>query len=166
MDSTAAGAIRKAIGNNTADTFDTTPHTTYLKATFAVTILYFTNVTAIKVSILLMYHRIFSVDKSFRLQSLLLGVVVLAFWLAATVAMILHCRPIAHRWTTLWSDEYCFNLNLFWMITGVIEVVIDTVILALPIRLVLGLRLSRKDKVSVVFVFLLGGLYVSLSPLS
>lgn len=153
------------MNNNSVDTFDTTPHMTYLKLTFIVTALYFTIVTAIKVSILLMYRRIFSIDESFRLQSLLVGVVVLAFWIAATIATLLHCRPMNLRWISL-SDEHCFNLNLFWMVTGVVEVVIDTVILALPVRMVLGLNLSRKDKVSVVFVFLLGGLYALLSLIS
>lgn len=59
--------------------FDTAPHTTYLKLSFICSILYFQVVTAIKVSILLLYRRIFSVDDTFRLMSLLVLAVVGAF---------------------------------------------------------------------------------------
>ena len=44
------------------------------------------------------------------------------------------------------------------MATGIAEILIDTLLLALPVRMVLGLQLSRKSKASVVFIFLLGGL--------
>lgn len=105
-----------------------------------------------------MYRRIFAVDPSFRLRSLLLDVVVFAFWLAATIATLLNCRPLRYSWIGLSMEEYCFNYNIFWMATGAAEVAIDTAILALPVRMVLGLQLSRKSKVYVVFIFLLGGL--------
>jgi hypothetical protein len=61
--------------------------------------------------------------------------------------------------------EHCFNFNIFWMVTGAVEVVIDTVILALPVRMVLGLRVSSKQKASIVLIFLLGSLYVIISSL-
>ena len=50
-------------------------------------------IAAIKLSILLMYRRIFWVDCSFRLQSLLVGIVVVMFWLATTVATLTNCIP-------------------------------------------------------------------------
>jgi hypothetical protein len=121
--------------------------------------LYFAIVTSIKISILLMYRRIFSIDPSFRMRSLLLLGVVSAFWLAVTIATLLNCRPLKYSWIGLSWEQYCFNYNIFWMITGVMEVVIDISILALPVRMVLQLQLSRKRRFSIMFVFLLGGLY-------
>ena len=106
-----------------------------------------------------MYRRIFSIDHSFHLQSLLLLAVVSAFWLAVTTATLLNCRPLKYSWIGMSWEEYCFNYNIFWMITGAVEVIIDTAILALPVRMVLGLQLSRKRKVSIMLIFLLGGLY-------
>jgi len=44
------------------------------------------------------------------------------------------------------------------MVTGALEVVIDTIILVLPVRMVLGLQLSPKRKILLLFIFLLGGL--------
>ena len=115
-------------------------------------------VTAVKLSILCMYRRIFSIDASFRRQSLMVGIVVVAFWLANTIASVANCIPLQYSWISLSDPRYCFNYNVFWMATGVIEVVIDTTILALPVRMVLGLQLSLKRKISIVLIFLLGGL--------
>ena len=44
------------------------------------------------------------------------------------------------------------------MVSGVLEIVIDCLVLALPVREVLGLALSRRRKISVAGIFLLGGL--------
>lgn len=144
--------------------FDTAPHTTYLKLSFVCSILYFQIVTAIKVSILLLYRRIFSVDDTFRLISLLVLAVVGAFWLGTTLATLLNCRPLEYSWIGLSWEQYCFDFNMFWMTTGAVEVLIDSVILALPVHMVLRLHLSRSRKASIVFVFLLGGLYVPICP--
>ncbi len=142
-----------------SDQLDSTPHSTYLKLSFICSILYFTIITTTKISILLLYLRIFSVNASFRLQARIVGMVVVAFWLAATIATLTICRPLEATWTFSIRGS-CFNYNIFWMVTGALEVVIDTAILTLPVRLVLGLQLSRNQKVSVLFVFLLGVLYV------
>ena len=115
-------------------------------------------ISAIKISILLMYRRIFSVDPSFRLQSLLIGIVVSIFWLATTIATLTNCIPLKYSWIGLSDPAHCFNYNIFWMVTGALEVVIDTMILALPVRIVLGLQLSRKRRVALLLIFLLGGL--------
>ena len=108
-----------------------------------------------------MYYRIFSIDISFRRQSWILGAVIFSFWLASTIATLVNCRPLKYSWIGLSLEEYCFNYNVFWMATGAVEVVIDTAILILPIRMVLRLQLSRTTKASIILVFLLGGLYVS-----
>ena len=120
-------------------------------------------VTAIKPSILLMYRRIFSIDDSFRRQSFLLGAVVVAFWTASTIVSIMACIPVQYSWTSMGDPRYCYNYNIFWMVSGAVEVLIDTAILALPVRMVLRLQLSLKRKISIMLIFLLGGLYVDLA---
>ncbi|ERF69692.1 hypothetical protein EPUS_03684 [Endocarpon pusillum Z07020] len=159
-DPDAQSEVSEAIFTNTTDTFDTAPHTTYLKLSFISSILYFAIVTSIKVSILLMYRRIFSIDYSFHLQSLLLLAVIFAFWLAVTTATLLNCRPLKYSWIGMSWEEYCFNYNIFWMVTGAVEVIIDTAILALPVRMVLRLQLSQKRKISIMLIFLLGGFVI------
>lgn len=158
VDPTAHSEISGAILHGTTETFDPAPHISYLKLSFVSTILYFAIVASTKISILLMYRRIFSVDPSFRLQSLILLGVVSAFWVATTVTTLLNCQPVKYNWLSLSSDRYCINYNIFWMASGIVEVVIDALILALPVRMVSRLQMSRRRRFLLLLVFLLGGL--------
>lgn len=53
-----------------------------LQLSFVADCLYFSIVCAAKVSLLLMYNRIFKVSRSFRLQAIAVGVAVIMFWYA------------------------------------------------------------------------------------
>jgi hypothetical protein len=143
-------------------TFDYAPHATFLKVSFITAILYFSVVTAIKISILLMYRRIFSVDY-FRLESLLVGIIVVVWWIVGTIATIISCLPIDRLWMGPSAGGYCFDFNIFWMAMGAVELVVDILILLLPVNVILGLRMSKQQRVLLVGIFLLGGLYVSIS---
>ena len=145
-------------------TFDYTPHVIYLQISFAVAVLYFTVLTAIKISILLFYRRIFF-TAYFRMRLLLVGIAVMTWWFAGTISAIVSCIPVQRLWIGPSAGGYCFNFNIFWMAMGAVELVIDTVILVLPIGMVLGLQLSRRQKILLGGIFLLGGLCVSHSPL-
>ena len=143
-------------------TFDYAPHTTFLKVSFITAILYFSVVTAIKIAILLMYRRIFSVDY-FRLESLLVGIIVVVWWIVGTIATIISCLPIDRLWMGPSAGGYCFDFNIFWMAMGAVELVVDILILLLPVNVILGLRMSKQQRVLLVGIFLLGGLYVSIA---
>jgi hypothetical protein len=143
-------------------TFDYAPHATFLKVSFITAILYFSVVTAVKISILLMYRRIFSVDY-FRLESLLVGIIVVVWWIVGTIATIISCLPIDRLWMGPSAGGYCFDFNIFWMAMGAVELVVDILILLLPVNVILGLRMSKQQRVLLVGIFLLGGLYVSIS---
>jgi hypothetical protein len=143
-------------------TFDYAPHATFLKVSFITAILYFSVVTAVKISILLMYRRIFSVDY-FRLESLLVGIIVVVWWIVGTIATIISCLPIDRLWMGPSAGGYCFDFNIFWMAMGAVELVVDIFILLLPVNVILGLRMSKQQRVLLVGIFLLGGLYVSIA---
>ncbi|CAG8961554.1 hypothetical protein HYFRA_00006088 [Hymenoscyphus fraxineus] len=140
-------------------TFNYAPHTSYLKSAFISAILYFVVTTAIKISILLMYRRVFSVG-SFRTHSLIVGALSVAWWLAGTIATIVSCIPIHRLWIGPSAGGYCFNFNIYWMAMGSVELLIDMAILILPIRMVLTLRLDRQHKILLVAIFLLGGFVI------
>jgi hypothetical protein len=141
-------------------TFDYAPRVTYMKVSFSIAILYFSLIGTIKISILLMYRRIFAVD-SFRQQSLVVGVIVVLWWLSGTIATAVYCVPLEQFWVGPSAGGYCWNYNIFWMVMGAIEVVIDTAILLLPVRMVWPLQLNLQNKIFVIGIFLLGGLYVA-----
>ena len=145
--------------NRDSPTFDYTPHVTYLKISFTSAILYFSIVTAIKLSILLMYRRIFAVT-SFRNHSLIVGAVVMVWWLVGTIATMVSCIPVERLWVGPSAGGYCFNFNIYWMAMGAVELIIDSYILVLPIRMILNLQLSRKNKILLCGIFLLGGFVI------
>jgi hypothetical protein len=104
-----------------------------------------------------MYRRIFPIDEFF-LQSQIVGALVLVWWLVGTVLTIVSCLPVDRLWIGPNAGGYCFDFNIYWMSMGAVELVIDSLLLILPVRMVLGLQLSRQQKVLVVGIFALGGL--------
>ncbi|KAL1852348.1 hypothetical protein Daus18300_012243 [Diaporthe australafricana] len=132
-----------------------------LELAFVADVLYFTVVGAAKASLLLMYTRIFSVSAPFRVQVWVLGAAVAAFWAASTLATIFNCWPIYWSWlNSLSPADHCINYNIFWLVMGVVEEVLDICILVLPVRQVMKLQLSLQKKVGVASIFLLGGLVI------
>ena len=106
-----------------------------------------------------MYNRLFSVDTAFRRQLVVSSIVVLGWWIGCTVATLASCIPLKWSWINgIVNPGHCFDYNIFWMASGVCEVLIDVLILTLPIRAVHRLQLSKKRKATVSFIFLLGGL--------
>lgn len=77
--------------------------------------------------------------------------------IATTFATIFNCWPIEWSWlNSLSPAPYCINYNIFWLIAGVIEAIFDVMIIILPVKQVMNLRLSPQKKIAVMSVFLLG----------
>lgn len=146
--------------SNTDPNYQYTPaNELHLKLAGISSIFYFTLVSAAKLSILLLYRRLFIVTSSAYFMRLMypLAIIIVLFWVAATLANIFSCWPVEWSWRSSMSPEpYCFNFNIFWLATGVIEAVLDVVLITLPIRVVWGLQMSTKRRTSLVAVFSLG----------
>jgi hypothetical protein len=85
---------------------------------------------------------------------------VVAYWIGCTVADLLNCIPIQWTWINSLDDpRYCFNYNIFWLVSGIVEACIDILILIMPIKMVIGLHMDTTQKLAVVAVFLLGTLW-------
>ena len=131
----------------------------YTKLSFIATVLYFTITSATKLSILFLYYRLFSVSGTFRYQVSIVAILVVAFWIGCTVADLLNCRPLKWTWLNSLADpRYCFNYNIFWMAGGVVEAFIDVLIIALPIKIIIGLQLTLTKKLALTVIFMLGAL--------
>lgn len=132
---------------------------THLKLSWISSILYYSIVWPAKLSILLMYNRIFAISHSFRRQVYAICTLVVLSWIATTIADIFNCWPVYWSWVNSVSPApYCFNFNLFWFSTGIIEVVFDVIIIALPINMVRKLQMGLKKRIGLTTVFLLGAL--------
>lgn len=122
----------------------------------ATDVLYFSIVEVAKISILLIYYRIFAISRTLRRHVLVVGVMVIWFWAATTLATIFNCWPIEWSWRNSFSPApYCLKYNMFWLTAGVIEAVIDIWFIILPMRGVKKLQLSVQKRVGLASVFLI-----------
>lgn len=124
--------------------------------------LYFGIVCSAKLSILFMYNRIFAISQSFRRQVYALSTLVVMFGIACTLANIFDCQPLQWSlptWVMATSPaEYCMNFNIFWLVSGVIEVIFDITIISLPVNMVRRMQMDLKKRIGLLAVFLLGAL--------
>ena len=81
----------------------------------------------------------------------------LVWWVVFTVTALVPCRPVRSYWDPQVPGK-CYNFDQFFLSASIADVLIDAVILALPVKMILGLQLSTRKKVSLCSVFSLGGL--------
>ncbi len=117
----------------------------------------------VKISILLLYRRVFDV-RSFRIATVVLLMVCLAWGIAAVLALIFQCHPISGMWNP--ADQFtrkCISLKEYYTGIAGSNMGLDIILLAMPIYMVwgyngTGLRLPTSQKLMLTGVFLLGGL--------
>lgn len=97
------------------------------------------------------------------------GLLSLAWWITATVAVALPCIPVQKAWEPqTWSaipllrqsSGHCFSYKEFYLGIEVPNCIMDFWIIAMPIFQIQKLQLSLKYKISISFIFVLAGLYV------
>ena len=115
-------------------------------------------ITMVKLSILMLYRRIFTTS-AFRRKVSIVGCVCVVWCLLAVFIYVFGCRPFSAAFDIeLVFTYHCIDLQTFiWAITAC-NVGLDIVVLSLPIHQVWNLQLSVQKKISVSAVFLLGGL--------
>jgi hypothetical protein len=113
-----------------------------------------------KISVLLLYLRIFT-DRPSRLISHALIYILLAYCIAFSVATALQCIPLEYQWNKDIPGGKCFDVPLFWKSLSIPNIVTDVIILVLPIPTILRLRLSTPQKIGLFTVFLSGSMCVN-----
>ncbi|KAI0165368.1 hypothetical protein GGR52DRAFT_105726 [Hypoxylon sp. FL1284] len=126
-----------------------------LKVVWFVAVFSFIALYTIKMAILLLCRRIFSVGPYRNLFAVLMAVST-AMFISVEVANIVHCMPIESFWELTVAGG-CFNFNLFNLIAGVLDIVLDGIILAVPIWAVYHTRMPLKLRLLVCGIFLVGG---------
>ncbi|KAJ5889048.1 hypothetical protein N7495_009089 [Penicillium taxi] len=112
----------------------------------------------IKISILLMYGRIFP-TRYFRVSAYILGSIVIAWVIAIVCVSVFQCRPISKAWNNDLPGT-CINLKDSFIGNAVPNIVTDILILALPVQIVWGLYATVLHRLSVISIFLLGSFVV------
>lgn len=128
---------------------------------FASEVIYVPALMTTKISILLLYRRIFTTPK-FQRALWLVGGFVLAFAITALFLQIFQCTPIEAIWYTN-LKRHCVDISADYIAVGTINILTDVAILCLPMPQLWQLQMSRARKVQMMGMFLLGGLYVPFS---
>ncbi|PGH12853.1 hypothetical protein AJ80_06562 [Polytolypa hystricis UAMH7299] len=127
-----------------------------LKYLFFSILSYNTGLATTKFAILILYRRIF-VNRSMRIASLIVMVLVGIYFASTIISGIFMCVPVHAFWEIkLQPTARCVNeFALFYANAG-LNIVSDFALLILPIPFVLKLQVSKRRKITLIMVLSLG----------
>ncbi|KAF2463869.1 uncharacterized protein BDR25DRAFT_319609 [Lindgomyces ingoldianus] len=129
----------------------------YMKMLFATEILFGAVITAVKMSILVFYHSIFSVSVRFTLVLIGAGTTCLVWFTTVSFVLVFQCSPIHAFWDMMALPPYCHSPARTLLGYEFTNLILDVTILCLPIGMIRSLHLPLSKKISITAIFLLGG---------
>ncbi|KAF1973490.1 hypothetical protein BU23DRAFT_417780, partial [Bimuria novae-zelandiae CBS 107.79] len=150
--------VKKAgTGRHTAYNLQTDPARLpeHLKGIIIDEFLYPSAVAFPKLCVVILYLRVFT-NKVERVIAWGLVGVIFAAWLSFFVATCFQCTPSAFNWDKSIPGGRCFDTVAFAYSSSVPNIVTDLVVIVLPIRTVLELRVSPGRKAGLMLIFLTG----------
>jgi hypothetical protein len=118
-------------------------------------------IVATKISIVLLYLRIFPKEVSMRFQYISWGVIaaLLAYGISFCIYFAVQCRPISYFWHQ-WDGEHegvCLDIQANVFANSAFNIFFDFVVLLLPIPKLMALQVREtRRKVGVILTFLVG----------
>ncbi|KAL1862613.1 hypothetical protein Daus18300_008410 [Diaporthe australafricana] len=134
------------------ETYGAAPLTTFAKMTIANQILWAMAVCLPKVSILILYTRVFTM-RLFITAARVTGVLILLLGLATVLGALLQCRPFAYNWDQTIPGGRCGDQVLSFKITGAFNVTLDVLVLLLPMPYLCTLEMALSKKIILVLTF-------------
>ncbi|KZF25820.1 MFS general substrate transporter [Xylona heveae TC161] len=127
------------------------------KAIYTCTVLYNPALMATKMSILLFYLTLSKTQTLFRWASIVTLVVVDVAGTALTFLNIFQCRPVSASWHDVGvGNSKCIDIVTLWLSSAPVNIITDLAILFLPMPILTGMRIPRKQKTILVITFGLG----------
>lgn len=121
------------------------------------------SITFTKLSVILLYHRIFTSTK-FRMVAYMMLVLVSVWGIAFTLGYLLQCIPLRQTYEmTAGETRRCFNTVTFNTVACASTIVLDVAILTMPWPIIWRLQMSLPRKIAVTAIFLLGGVVTAAS---
>jgi hypothetical protein len=132
-----------------------------LKIVYAEPYIYALAVTMTKFSILLLYRRLFSgghdLDLAYSIMFWTASFLTTSYPIILWVTMALACSPVSYYWEQYTgATGSCINVELFFLVLGIVNMLNDIVILCVPIPKIVRLHLNAKKKASIMGIMLLG----------
>lgn len=130
---------------------------TYLQSLFALEVLYTTALALNKLGVLLMYQRLFGIERRLTIAVKVVAATVVAWWFGVEVVTLVQCHPVDKFWSQA-KEGSCIDLVTFFEASAIPNVIIDFIILLLPQPILWKLRMSMSNKIALCGIFLLGAL--------
>lgn len=124
---------------------------------YASELIWAASIVIIKLSILLLYIRLFGRLRYIRLWAYWLSIFSVCWGIMVILGCSFQCRPLRFIWDKSINGT-CINVGLFFILGSAPNVLTDFLVLALPLPAVLALQTSRGQKISLVGIFMLGSM--------
>jgi hypothetical protein len=124
--------------------------------------LYIPCLAVIKISMLLLYLRIFP-NRDLRIATFVMLAIISMWGVAYTLVIIWICSPRSYAWLG-WDGEHtgtCVNSMAVQVSHAILNIVFDVIVLGMPLPVLLKLDLSKAKKAGVCVMFLTGFMSVS-----
>jgi hypothetical protein len=110
-----------------------------------------------KISILLLYRRLFATTILLAISNAM--IVVLSLSITAKLILVsIVCRPFAANWNPNIPGERCFDMKSVSAWSTLPNIITDVVMLLLPIPLIWSLHTRLRTKIQLTFTFALGSM--------
>ncbi|KAK8005913.1 hypothetical protein PG991_012210 [Apiospora marii] len=112
---------------------------------------------------LLFYYRRLGLGPWFRRFVIVTMLVVAGYTLGTAFALIFGCHPIAKSWDSTVAGGTCIDHDALHFATAILNIATDGVMLALPIPVVAGFVMPKRQKLGLLVMFLIGAGTVAVS---
>ncbi|KAB5570113.1 hypothetical protein GE09DRAFT_1170964 [Coniochaeta sp. 2T2.1] len=123
---------------------------------YAVQILYNPVLALVKSSVLIFLLRLFGQKDGVRRFIITLNVINIMQMVAVFFAVTLQCIPINFNWDLTVTNGRCVDRRVLFTFTSCFNIVTDLLVLGLPLWIFVDLKIPRRTKIALIFVFLLG----------
>ncbi|KAI0105521.1 hypothetical protein GGR51DRAFT_191905 [Nemania sp. FL0031] len=122
---------------------------------YAIEILYNPILALVKTSILLLLLRLFGQKPGVKRFIVWINMANLGMMIAVFLATVLQCIPINKTWQPE-LEGTCLDRRILFTVVSTFNIVTDILILALPLRIFIDLKIPRRTKIALMMIFLLG----------
>lgn len=123
--------------------------------TLANQVLWALSVCLPKLSMLLLYSKIFT-TALFVNAAKATAVLIFLLGIATILGALLQCQPLAFNWDQTIPGGHCGNQVLSYEITGILNVILDIMTLLLPMPYLASLEMSMGKKLVLIATFAVG----------
>lgn len=115
------------------------------------------SITAAKLSILYLYHRLFRTHR-FTVIGIVLALFLVSWGIAFPLTVVFNCKPVNYFWDKSIPGGHCIDGRAMSYTLAAVSTSTDVVVWALPIPWLWGLQMGYGKRLGIIATFALGGL--------